>query len=85
MDNHFPGGCALSGLHSQPLMRLRIAIALVLFMALTLLSAPAFAQGGGPGSPTDLEGEWRRLTAHEDAHERSLLRLRRRELPFAGE
>ena len=49
--------------------RLKLAIALVLLLVLTLLSAPAFAQGGAQ-SPTDLEGEWRRLTAHEDAHER---------------
>jgi glyoxylase-like metal-dependent hydrolase (beta-lactamase superfamily II) len=29
-----------------------------------------FAQGGGPQVPPDLVGEWRRLTNHEDAHER---------------
>src|SRR5579872_3703731 len=28
----------------------------------------AFAQG--PASPPDFSGEWRRLTSHEDAHER---------------
>jgi len=34
------------------------------------VTQPAFSQGGGPGVPTDLSGEWRRLTNHEDAHER---------------
>ncbi|MEQ1886951.1 MAG: MBL fold metallo-hydrolase [Bryobacteraceae bacterium] len=34
-----------------------------------ILSPAAFSQGG-PGFPTDLSGEWRRLTNHEDAHER---------------
>jgi glyoxylase-like metal-dependent hydrolase (beta-lactamase superfamily II) len=39
----------------------------LLLVLMLLVSAPAFAQGN---APTDLEGEWRRLTSHEDAHER---------------
>ena len=33
------------------------------------LAWPALGQNANP-APTDLSGEWRRLTSHEDAHER---------------
>ena len=44
---------------------LRIASGLLLASGMI---RPAFSQG--QASPTDLSGEWRRLTNHEDAHER---------------
>lgn len=40
-----------------------------ILIILALLNIPAFAQRGGQ-VPPDLTGEYRRLTSHEDAHER---------------
>ena len=48
------------------LVRFRILRALPLFAAFA--TGLSFAQA--PNSPPDLSGEWRRLTSHEDAHER---------------
>src|SRR5260370_9353021 len=48
------------------LTRFRIAGALPLLA--TWAAGFVFAQA--PASPPDLSGEWRRLTSHEDAHER---------------
>jgi hypothetical protein len=46
--------------------RLRIAGGLLLVTSWA--AGPLFAQG--QASPPDFSGEWRRLTSHEDAHER---------------
>src|SRR5881628_587087 len=48
----------------------RLIIPSLLLLTALLATVPAFAQAGGPQVPPDLVGEWRRLTNHEDAHER---------------
>ena len=48
----------------------KFVILSLLLLVMPLAGASAFAQGGGPAVPPDLVGEWRRLTNHEDAHER---------------
>src|ERR1700731_2337731 len=56
-------------IRSAPLDRLiRFRIAGALMLLATWAVGLVFAQA--PAAPPDLSGEWRRLTSHEDAHER---------------
>jgi len=56
--------------HMGNVLQRKFVILSLLLLVMPLAGASAFAQGGGPAVPPDLVGEWRRLTNHEDAHER---------------